>query len=334
MPEDTTSTNAAEQLTHLQLQFIRSLRGAPQNAVPFSGPYGTQGVEAPGYSSGIQQESFEDPSYKQKLYDWEQEARRTAEATRAEQAIQAGIRFIYQRRYDEDLKRGVPEQQAFSKMMLGIAMHGPKTDPIKAFEAFRARPAPTAQMMKFGTNEVPGVVNVDRSGAQRWTPLPASALPQTPGQIITQRDPTSGRLMQWRNGQWYPVDAAPRPPGTSPLESAEKRTQTKAYDEAAAVLREEGRKRKTNSKANIQATKDFQSASNALFRLGTKQVPTAPEDGSVGAKTEQNPTSSFTPKNQADVNLLIDKANKAIAEGKDPVAVRKWLESKGIKLKE
>lgn len=98
--------------------------------------------------------------------------------------------------------------------------------------------------------------------------------PQTPTEIITRRDPISGRLMQWRGGQWYPVDAAPRPAGTTPLESAEKRAQTKAYDENAAILRQQERLGKTGSKTDVQATKDFQSASNALFRLSPRELPT------------------------------------------------------------
>lgn len=98
--------------------------------------------------------------------------------------------------------------------------------------------------------------------------------PQAPTDIVTRRDPVSGRLMQWRGDRWIPIDAAPRAPGTEPLEKAEQKAQEKAYGEAAAVLREEGRKGKTDSKANVQATKDFQSASNALLRLSPREIPT------------------------------------------------------------
>lgn len=284
MPED------LSKLTDVQRRFVQALGEVqpPSGAQDYSqagapGSPAIQGVSGPGYAAAYQPaQSFNDPAYQQKLYEWEQDVRRTAEATRAEQAIQAGIRFIYQRRYDEDLKRGVPEQQAFSKMMLGIAMHGPKTDPIKAFEAFRPRPAPTAQMMKFGTNEVPGVVNVDRTGAQRWTPIPASVLPQAASEIITKYDPGTKRHYQLRNNQWYPVTAA-EAARLTPLEKTVESIERDAMKDASETLRGQSKRATPNTNVVAQATKDFQSASNALQKLD-KQNPVSEERPSPSTK--------------------------------------------------
>jgi hypothetical protein len=216
--------------------------------------------------------NFDDPAYQKSLYEWEQEVRRKAEAARAEQAIQAGIRHIYQQRYDADIKRGVPEQQAFSRMMLGVAMHTPKSDPVKMYDAFRTRPAPTAQMMKFGTNEVPVIINTDSRGGQRATPVPASVLPQVQGEIVIKYDPVSKRHFQLRNNQWYPVtsEEAKR---LTPLEKITTAIETKAMKEAAEVLRKESKKQPgffggggPNAKKVEQATKDYQSASNAIYQ--------------------------------------------------------------------
>lgn len=82
-------------------------------------------------------QSFDSPDYQKSVYEWEQDVRRKAEAARAEQAIQSGIRYIYQRRYDDDLKNGLSEPKAFSRMMLGIALHTPKSDPTKLYQAFQ-----------------------------------------------------------------------------------------------------------------------------------------------------------------------------------------------------
>ncbi len=166
MPDEI--TNTAPQLSPIQQQFVQSLGDAPSNAVPFSAGPGLQGFSAPGYAAGYQPaQSFDDPAYQKSLYEWEQEVRRKAEASRAEQAVQAGMRYIYQQRYDADLKKGVPEPQAFSKMMLGIAMHTPKSDPVKMFQAFQQPFTPSV------TN-IPGAGPVLRSGryGERATIVP------------------------------------------------------------------------------------------------------------------------------------------------------------------
>lgn len=162
MPDELTTV---PQLSPIQQQFVQTLGEAPANAVPFSAGPGLQGFSSPGYAAGYQPaQSFDDPAYQKSLYEWEQEVRRKAEAARAEQAVQAGIRYIYQQRYDADLKKGIPEDKAFARMMLGVAMHTPKTDPVKAFEAFRqptvvnlpnVGPVVTGQRVQFPPPQIP-----------------------------------------------------------------------------------------------------------------------------------------------------------------------------------
>ena len=284
-PESTEGGAPLPQLTPVQQRFIEALRSSPPPSgavpftqVPYSGAQALQGFSAPGYTAAYQPaQSLDDPAYQKSIYEWEQEVRRKAEAARAEQAIQAGIRYIYQRRYDTDIKSGMAEPQAFSRMMMGIALHTPKSDPVKMFEAFRPRPAPQAQMMQFGTNQVPGVMNVDRFGAQRWTPIPASALPSPqPGEIITKYEPNTKRWFAWRNGNWYPAtgeDIA----RLNPLQKAEASSQTKAYNEAAEALRSQAKRDAPNPNAVARATKDFQSASNVLQQLSVPKVSPTPK---------------------------------------------------------
>lgn len=131
---------AAPTLTPVQRQFLAELALQPQATAMYQPA-----------------QSFDSPEYQKSIYEWEQEVRRKAETARAEQAINAGIRYIYQRRYDDDLKHGLPESQAFSRMMMGIALHTPKTDPVKMYQAFQ-------QPFQPAVTNLPGVGNVVRSG--------------------------------------------------------------------------------------------------------------------------------------------------------------------------
>jgi hypothetical protein len=265
MPDEI--TNTAPQLSPIQQQFVETLGSAPTNAVPFSAGPGLQGFSAPGYAAGYQPaQSFDSPEYQKSLYEWEQQVRQQADTARAEQAVQAGIRYIYQQRYDADLKKGVPEPQAFSRMMLGMAMHTPKSDPVKVYDAFRNRPAPQGQMMQFGTNQVPVIVNTDKSGAQRATPVPASVLPQTPADIITRYDPTTKRHYQLRNNQWYPVTAE-EAARLSPLEKAVEQGARKSMTAASEELQAQAKRTAPNTNRVAQATQQFQNASNTLQQL-------------------------------------------------------------------
>lgn len=252
-----------QRLTPTQQQFLAGLAAQPQ-AASFYQPA----------------QSFDDPRYQKSLFEWEQEVRRKAEAARAEQAINAGIRYIYQRRYDEDLKQGIPEAQAFSRMMMGIAMHTPKTDPLKMYEAFRSRPAPQPQMMQFGTNQVPGVLNVGRGGEQRWTPIPASALPpQAPGEPIKRYDPDLKRWLMFRNGAWYPATGE-ETARLTPLEKAVETVARKSMVEASGELEAQAKRTAPNTNTVARATQQFQNASNMLERLDVrKKAATPPPTG-------------------------------------------------------
>lgn len=228
-------------------------------------------------------QSFDSPEYQKSVYEWEQDVRRKAEAARAEQAIQSGIRYIYQRRYDDDLKNGIPESQAFSRMMLGIALHTPKSDPTKMFDAFRNRPSPQPQMMQFGTNQVPVIVNTDKGGAQRATVVPSSALPQTPGEVIKRYDPDLKRWLIFRNGQWYTATAE-ETARLTPLEKAVETGARKSMNAAQEELANQAKRTAPNTNKVAQATQQFQNASNTLQQLSaprtsaTSKAPEAPRD--------------------------------------------------------
>lgn len=148
---------AAPTLTPVQRQFLAELALQPQATAMYQPA-----------------QSFDSPEYQKSIYEWEQEVRRKAETARAEQAINAGIRYIYQRRYDDDLKHGLPESQAFSRMMMGIALHTPKTDPVKMYQAFQ-------QPFQPAVTNLPGVGNVVRSGRYgERIQFPPAALPTGP----------------------------------------------------------------------------------------------------------------------------------------------------------
>lgn len=232
-------------------------------------------------------QNFDDPAYRQKLFEWEQETRRTAEAARAEQAIQAGIRFIYQRRYDDDLKKGVPEQQAFSRMMLGIAMHGPKTDPIKAYEAFRARPAPTARMMQVGTNQVPVIETYDAKGNARVQVVPQNALPpSSSGPEIKEVDGIKFRRVG--NG-WAPLPGQSLTRKSTPVEQAQTKAATTQWNTAAELLTVEQAKAQPNQKKIASYNQTITNASNTLAGI-SREAPKAQPAAASEQPAAKEPT--------------------------------------------
>jgi hypothetical protein len=271
---------------------------------------------------------------------------------KANDAYKASLAVQAARAYYNDLRGGTPQAVALARW--GHLLPGGLAGAARMTEA--SRPAFTPEPLPGNTNlyrvgprgerlfqyrpqepvMAPTVTNVGGVNVLRYgqggrsaTVVPKSALPQDQGEIIIKYDPTTKRHFQLRNNQWYPVtgEEAKR---LTPLEKTATGIDVKAMKDAAETLREETRRGKPDSKRAVQATKDYQSASNALFQASQPVAETT-------APTVVPPTPK-TPKvkaqNQADAELLLKKANEAIAKGADRLAVKKWLESKGVSIKE
>ncbi len=194
---------AAPQMTPMQQQFLSQLGAQP----------GSSYVYQPA-------QTFDSPEYQKSLYEWEQQVRQQAETARADQAVQAGIRYIYQQRYDADLKKGIPEPQAFSKMMLGIAMHTPKSDPVKMFQTFQqphlvtlpgVGPVVTGPKVQFPPPKIPtGPVATEPLIGTDGQPIPGfRAARGTSGALhVIKETPTEAKASPSLNFQMLKADIA------------------------------------------------------------------------------------------------------------------------------
>jgi len=292
-----------------------------------------------------------------------EEMRKTINAIqfqKANDAYKAALSFQAARAYRQDLDAGKSQGEALARW--GHMLPGGLAGAARMTEA--SRPAFTPEPLPGNTNlyrvgprgerlfqyrpqepvMAPTVTNVSGVNVMRYgqggrsaTIVPRSALPQEQGEIIIKYDPTSKRHFQLRNNQWYPVtsEEAKR---LTPLEKTATAIDTKAMKDAAETLREETRKGKPDSKRAIQATKDYQSASNSLFQASQPVAGTptpAPAATPAPAPTAPKETQpKFSPKSQADVDAIIKQANEAIAKGKDPTLIRKRLKEMGIEVRE
>jgi len=200
-----------------------------------------------------------------------EEMRKTINAIqfqKANDAYKAALSFQAARAYRQDLDAGKSQGEALARW--GHMLPGGLAGAARMTEA--SRPA-------FTPEPLPGNTNLYRVGPRgerlfQYRP-PRPVVEPTQSEIVIKYDPVSKRHFQLRNNQWYPVtgEEAKR---LTPLEKTATAIDTKAMKDAAEVLREQARLGKGDSKKAVQATKDYQSASNALFQA-SQPAATAPQ---------------------------------------------------------
>jgi len=215
-----------------------------------------------------------------------EEMRKTINAIqfqKANDAYKAALSFQAARAYRQDLDAGKSQGEALARW--GHLLPGGLAGAARMTEA--SRPA-------FTPEPLPGNTNLYRVGPRgerlfQYRP-PRPVAEPTQSEIVIKYDPTTKRHFQLRNNQWYPVtgEEAKR---LTPLEKTATAIDAKAMKDAAEVLREESKKKAgflggggPDAKKVEQATKDYQSASNALFQASqpTGSTPKATGELKVG----------------------------------------------------
>lgn len=269
----------------------------------------------------------------------------------AQEALAAATRFQYLRAFQRDVDSGVPAEKALLRWGPGL---------------FEKNPTAISGMMRearapFVPAPLPGATNIYRTGRygeRLWSPPnlgvnpptgPVQSFPvldekgepmpdffATPsatgrGVVVQRKKPTEAKPTFGQNVSvldknikaaenelkslptvlsGFPLDE------TIPDKAARETERKKRFDDAQA------------KRASLKTDIDAWRAQLKGMAPGAPAQHTAPPSVSEPSK----PSSTAT--NQADVKILLEKANKAIADGKDRAAVLKWLESKGVKVQE
>jgi len=260
----------------------------------------------------------------------------------AQEALDAAERFQFMRAFQRDIDAGVAPDKALLRWGPGLFKKNPN---VIAPMIGQTRPVPP-----------PAVTNIAgfpvlRSGlrGERAQFAPASALPKSPlsTEVTEFRAPGTTNVL----GYGIPIAEGRRQVVTPRKNDDEmSRAQTERALRAAindaekkllslptslkelVMVPEKDRPKQLEAanatrKALQQDIDAWSEQRNTLLRGGKTAAPAEP------AKTPEAPKGP-TVSNQADVDLLLKKANEAIAKGASRTNVLKWLESKGVKVKE